>query len=98
MSERLSLTVDDNLVWDDEESVLDGSKPVLPPWTITRIDLPVKRPSWLQKEERWAPVRVTTLDTSRYDYTWHKSSIECEGKEIAGRLDGRKMGRRRHLL
>jgi hypothetical protein len=82
VSERLSLTVNGNLVWDDEESVLDGSKPILPPWTITRIDLPVKRPSWLQKEERWAPVRVTTLDMSRYDYTWHKSSIECEGKEI----------------
>ena len=98
VSERLSLTVNGKLVWDEEESVLDGSKPILPPWTITRIDLPVKRPSWLQKEERWAPVRVTTLDTSRYDYTWHKSSIECEGKEITGRLDGRKMGRGRHLL
>ena len=41
VSERLSLTIDGKLVWDDEESVLDGSKPVLPPWTITRIDLPV---------------------------------------------------------
>ena len=28
-------------------------------------------------------MRVTALDTNRYDYTWHKSSIECEGKEIA---------------
>jgi len=83
VSERLSLTIDDRLVWDDEESILDGPKPVLPPWTITRIDLPVKRPSWLQKEERWAPVRVTALDTSHYDYTWHKSAIECEGKDIA---------------
>jgi hypothetical protein len=81
-SERLSLTVGDRLVWDEEESVLDGTKPVLPPWTITRIDLPVKRPSWLQKEERPVTVRVTALDTNRYDYTWHKSSIECEGKEI----------------
>ncbi len=83
VSERLSLTIDDRLVWDDEESILDGSKPVLPSWTITRIDLPVKRPSWLQKEERWAPVRVTALDTNQYDYTWHKSAIECAGKEIA---------------
>jgi hypothetical protein len=82
VSERLSLTVNGNLVWDEEESVLDGSKPILPPWTVTRIDLPVKRPSWLQKEERWVPVRVTALDTNRYDYTWHTSSIECEGKEI----------------
>jgi hypothetical protein len=82
ISERLSLTINDKLVWDDEESVLDGSKPVLPPWTITRIDLPVNRPSWLQKEERWVPVQVTALDASRYDYTWHRSSIECEGKEI----------------
>ena len=83
VSERLSLTVDGKLLWDEEESCLDGSKPILPPWTITRIDLPGKRPSWLQKKERWAPVRVTSLDTVRYDYTWHKSSIECEGKEIA---------------
>jgi hypothetical protein len=83
ISERLSLTINDKLVWDDEESVLDGSKPVLPPWTITRIDLPVNRPSWLQKEEQWVPVQVTALDASRYDYTWHRSSIECEGKEIA---------------
>jgi hypothetical protein len=83
VSERLSLTIDDRLVWDDEESILDGSKPVLPPWAITRIDLPLKRPSWLQKEERWAPVRVTALDTSQFDYTWHKSAIECEGKDIA---------------
>jgi hypothetical protein len=83
VSERLSLTVHDKLVWDDEESVLDGSKPVLPPWTITRIDLPANRPSWLEKEERWVPVQVTALDVSRYDYTWHKSSIACEGKEIA---------------
>ena len=83
VSERLSLTIDDKLVWDEEESVLDGSKPILPPWTITRIDLPANRPSWLQKEERWVPVRVTALDTNRYDYTWHKSSIECEGKAIA---------------
>ncbi len=82
ISERLSLTIDDKLVWDEEESVLDGPKPVLPPWTITRIDLPHNRPSWLQKEERWAPVRVTSLDTNRGDYTWHKSSIECEGKAI----------------
>ena len=64
VSERLSLTVNGNLVWDDEESVLDGPKPVLPPWTITRIDLPVKRPSWLQKEERWVPARVTALDAT----------------------------------
>jgi hypothetical protein len=83
VSERLSLTVDDKLLWDEEDSVLDGSKPVLPPWTITRIDLPVNRPSWLQKEERWVPMQVTALDASRYDYTWHKSSIDCEGKEIA---------------
>ena len=83
VSERLSLTMDGKLLWDEEESVLDGSKPILPPWTITRIDLPENRPSWLQKKERWAPVRVTSLDTIRYDYTWHKSSIECEGKEIA---------------
>ena len=41
VSERLSLTIDDKLVWDEEESVLDGPKPILPPWTITRIDLPV---------------------------------------------------------
>ena len=83
VSERLSLTVDGKLLWDEEESCLDGSKPILPPWTITRIDLPHNRPSWLQKKERWAPVRVTSHDTVRYDYTWHKSSIECEGKEIA---------------
>jgi hypothetical protein len=83
VSERLLLTVDKKLVWDEEESVLDGSKPILPPWTITRIDLPGKRPSWLQKEERWVPVQVTSRDTVRYDYTWHKSSIDCEGKEIA---------------
>ena len=82
-SERLSLTVDGKLLWDEEESCLDGSKPILLPWTITRIDLPHNRPSWLQKKERWVPVRVTSLDTNRYDYTWHKSSIECEGKEIA---------------
>ena len=63
--------------------MLDGPKPILPPWTITRIDLPVNRPSWLQKEERWVPVQVTALNASRYDYTWHKSSIACEGKEIA---------------
>ena len=25
---------------------------------------------------------MTALDTNRYDYTWHRSSIECEGKEI----------------
>ena len=55
VSERLSLTVDNKLVWDDEESVLDGSKPILPPWTITRIDLPVKRPSWLQKKDGGRP-------------------------------------------
>jgi hypothetical protein len=83
VSERLSLTVDNKLVWDEEESVMDGSKPVLPPWTITRIDLSGNRPSWLQKKERWVPVRVTSHDTNQYDYTWHKSSIECEGKEIA---------------
>ena len=82
ISERLSLTVNADLVWDEEESVLDGPKPILPPWTITRIDLPHNRPSWLQKEERWVPVRVTALDTNCYDYTWHKSSIECEGKAI----------------
>ena len=28
-------------------------------------------------------MQVTSLDTICYDYTWHKSSIECEGKEIA---------------
>ena len=28
-------------------------------------------------------VRVTVLDTNRYDCTWHKSFIECEGKVIA---------------
>ena len=83
VSERLSLTVDNELVWDEEESVLDGAKPVLPAWTITRIDVPGNRPSWLEKEERWVPVLVTSCDTIRYDYTWHKSSIECEGKEIA---------------
>jgi hypothetical protein len=81
-SERLLLTVDGKLVWDDDESVLDGSKPILPPWTITRIDLPVNRPSWLQKEERWVSVRVRTLDVDRSDYTWRKSSIDGEGKEI----------------
>ncbi len=83
VSERLSLTVDGKLLWDEEESCLDGSKPILPPWAITRIDLPHNRPSWLQKKERWAPVRVTSLDMARYDYIWHKSSIECEGKDIA---------------
>ena len=83
VTERLSLTVDGKILWDEEESVMDGSKPILPPWTITRIDLPGKRPSWLQKKERWVPVRVTSHDAVRYDYTWHKSSVECEGKEIA---------------
>ncbi len=82
ISERLSLTVNGTPAWDDEESVLDTPKPILPPWTTTRIDLPGKRPSWLQKEERLIYVRVTSHDTSRYDYTWHKSTIECEGKEI----------------
>lgn len=82
VSERLSLTVDNELVWDEEESVMDGSKPILPPWTITRVDLPDNRPSWLQKEKRWVPVRVTSGNAIRYDYTWHTSSIECEGKEI----------------
>ncbi len=83
VSERLSLTVDGKLLWDEEESCLDGSKPILPPWTITRIDLPAKRPSWLQRKERWVPVRVTSHDTVHHDYTWHKSSIEYQGKEIA---------------
>ena len=83
VSERLFLTVNDSLVWDEEESVPDAPKPILPPWTMTRIDLPCDRPSWLHKEDRWVKVRVTALDTNRYDYTWHKSSIECEGKEIA---------------
>ena len=31
VSERLSLTVDGKLLWDEEESCLDGSKPILPP-------------------------------------------------------------------
>jgi len=63
--------------------VLDAPKPILPPWTMTRIDLPSNRPSWLQKEDRWVNVRVRALDMDRYDYTWHNSSIECEGKEIS---------------
>ncbi len=82
VSERFFLTVNDSLVWDEEESMLDAPKPILPPWTMTRIDLPSNRPSWLQKEDRWVKVRVRALDTYHYDYTWHKSSIECEGKEI----------------
>ncbi len=82
VSERLFLTVNDSLVWDEEESVPDAPKPIFPPWTMTRIDLPCDRPSWLHKEDRWVKVRVTALDTNRYDYTWHNSSIECEGKEI----------------
>ncbi|OPY03592.1 MAG: hypothetical protein A4E61_01077 [Syntrophorhabdus sp. PtaB.Bin184] len=28
------------------------------------------------------PVRVTSRDTNRLDYGWHRSAIECEGKEI----------------
>ena len=40
------------------------------------------RPSWLQMEDRWVKVGVTSLETSRYDYTWHQSPIECEGKGI----------------
>ncbi len=83
VSERLSLTIDGSLAWDEEESVFDQPKPILPPWTMTRIDLPCDRPSWLRKEDRWVKVRVTALDTSRYDYAWHRSSIECEDKEIA---------------
>jgi hypothetical protein len=73
-------------VWDEEDeekSSLDIPKPILPPSTITRIDLPHKRPGWLQKTERPVQVRVTSQDTNRFDYTWHRSSIECEGKEIA---------------
>jgi hypothetical protein len=81
-SERLFLTINDSVVWDEEESVFDQPKPILPAWTMTRIDLPCDRPSWLRKEDRWVKVRVTALDTNRYDYAWHKSSIECEGKEI----------------
>ncbi len=83
VSERRSLTVDNGLVWDDEASVTDRPKPVLPPWTIMRIDLPANRPSWLQTEERLVAVRVTSRGTNRYEYTWHRSVIECEGKEIA---------------
>ncbi len=86
VSERLSLTIGSELVWDEgdeEKSSLDIPKPILPPWTITRIDLPEKRPSWLQKEERWVFVRVMPCATIGYDYTWHRASIACEGKEIA---------------
>jgi hypothetical protein len=82
VSERLFLTINDSLVWDEEESMLDAPKPILPPWTMTRIDLPCNKPSWLQKEDRWVKLRVMALDTDRYDYTWHKSSIECDSKEI----------------
>ena len=82
VSERLFLTINDSLAWDEEESMLDAPKPILPPWTMTRIDLPSNRPSWLQNEERWVHVRVMSDDEDRYDYAWHKSSIECEGKEI----------------
>jgi len=82
VSERLFLTINDSLAWDEEESMLDAPKPILPPWTMTRIDLPSNRPSWLQNEERWVHVRVMSHDADRYDYAWHKSSIECEGKEI----------------
>ncbi len=86
VSERLSLTVNKELVWDEgdeEKSSLDIPKPILPSWTITRIDLPHNRPSWLQIKERWVSVGVTSRETSRYDYMWHQSSIECEGKEIS---------------
>jgi hypothetical protein len=86
VSERLSLTVNSDLVWDEEDeekSSLDIPKPILPPWTITRIDLPANRPAWLRKVERPVQVRVTSHDTNRFDYAWYRSSIECEGKEIA---------------
>lgn len=86
LGERLFLTVNGEPVWDEgdeEKSSLDIPKPILPPWTITRIDLPHNRPAWLQKVERPVQVRVTSHDTNRFDYAWHRSSIECEGKEIA---------------
>jgi hypothetical protein len=86
VSERLSLSIGGELVWDEadeEKSSLDIPKPILPAWTTTRIDLPEKRPSWLQKEERRTSVQVTPLDTISYDYTWHRASIGGDGKEIA---------------
>jgi hypothetical protein len=86
LGERLSLILNGQLAWDEEDeekSSLDIPKPILPPWTITRIDLPHNRPVWLQKMERAVQVRVTSHDTNRFDYVWHQSSVECEGKEIA---------------
>jgi hypothetical protein len=86
VSEQLALTVNNELAWDEgdeEKSSLDITKPILPPWTITRIDLPTNRPIWLRKVERPVCIRVTSHDSIRYGYTWHQSSMECEGKEIA---------------
>ena len=81
-SERLFLTINDSVVWDEEEKVLDAPKPILPPWTMTRIDLPHRSAFMAAKGGPVGEVRVTTLDTSRYDYAWHRSTTECEGKEI----------------
>jgi hypothetical protein len=86
VSERLRLSIGHELVWDEgdeEKSSLDIPKPILPAWTVTRIDLPEKGPSWLRKEEHWVSAQVTPLDTVSYDYAWHKASIVCAGKEIA---------------
>ena len=83
ISERLVLNVDGEIEWDEEESTLiKGEKPTLPLWTITRIDLPRKRPSWLQTEERTVNLNVTVQQTYDKHYLWHRASIDCAGKDI----------------
>jgi len=78
ISEKLIMRIDGELVLDNEEEVTSTTKPSLPKWTVTRIDLPKNRPAWLRTEEKTVLVDVIVCDSYRKNYLWHHCSIVSE--------------------
>ena len=76
VNERLHLLIDGKTVWEEDDELASG--PILPEGTLQGAELPERRPSWLQVEDKVIEVRVTPKDASPRQFAWHQADIESD--------------------
>ena len=76
VNETLHLLVDGKTVREGGDELAPG--PVLPEGALQGIELPEKRPTWLQVEDKVIEVRVTPKDLSLRQFAWYRADIESD--------------------
>ncbi|MGD0232642.1 MAG: hypothetical protein ABSC19_20200 [Syntrophorhabdales bacterium] len=73
VNERLRLVIDGKTVWEEDDELTAG--PILPEGTLRGAELPERRPSWLQVEDKVIDATITSQATNKREFVWRRGGI-----------------------